>query len=139
MRNCKDNVSTCTLCCGACKHCTEEGCGIYENRPEMCRQFECLWKSQPFPIPINLKPNKCGAFMIFGADGAVCVNADHEDVYNYLTSSIPVNIFPFIYISISNLVKFLKFELPNIFSKLYESRKDWPNVFITYLKTWKIL
>lgn len=47
---------TCSLCCKLmavpdvtphnewCRHCTPgKGCGIYDRRPEPCRQFDCLW------------------------------------------------------------------------------------------------
>lgn len=27
-----------------CQHLTATGCGIYEFRPDVCRQYECLWK-----------------------------------------------------------------------------------------------
>ena len=46
----------CTLCCTTlavpeldkpngvrCAHLTDEGCGIYEDRPQSCRDFECAW------------------------------------------------------------------------------------------------
>ncbi len=46
----------CTLCCTTlavpeldkpngvrCVHLTDQGCGIYEDRPESCRTFECAW------------------------------------------------------------------------------------------------
>lgn len=46
----------CTFCCTAagvpelnkpagvpCEHITPEGCAIYEDRPESCRDFECAW------------------------------------------------------------------------------------------------
>lgn len=53
----KRSCGTCTLCCkvygieatqspiGAwCKHCEPgKGCGIWETRPDFCRQFHCNW------------------------------------------------------------------------------------------------
>ena len=30
-----------------CRHLVDQGCGIYENRPEACRAFECGWKTNP--------------------------------------------------------------------------------------------
>lgn len=30
-----------------CQHLTEQGCGIYETRPDVCRAFECGWKVNP--------------------------------------------------------------------------------------------
>lgn len=52
-----NSCGTCTLCCRLlavetlskpqgewCKHCTPGvGCGIYAERPEQCRIFDCLW------------------------------------------------------------------------------------------------
>jgi hypothetical protein len=26
-----------------CRHCTGNGCAVYEERPEVCRKFECYW------------------------------------------------------------------------------------------------
>jgi uncharacterized protein len=26
-----------------CRHCTSPGCGIYQRRPALCRDFACLW------------------------------------------------------------------------------------------------
>jgi hypothetical protein len=52
------SCGTCTLCCKVfevppidnkprgvwCKHCKPgKGCGIWETRPEFCRDFHCLW------------------------------------------------------------------------------------------------
>lgn len=38
------------------------GCSIYKDRPEICQQFECLWK-QTNQIPGWLKPSRCGAIL----------------------------------------------------------------------------
>jgi len=61
----------CTACCYAfpvndagkagfkkCKH--EDGkCLIYENRPQVCKDYECAWLGQP-TAPLELRPDKCG-------------------------------------------------------------------------------
>lgn len=52
----KRKCGACTLCCTTlavpeldkpngvrCVHLTDEGCGIYEDRPPSCRTFECAW------------------------------------------------------------------------------------------------
>jgi uncharacterized protein len=57
MRSCGD----CSLCCKLlaidaehapeiakpantwCKHCAKPGCGIYDRRPQLCRDFQCEW------------------------------------------------------------------------------------------------
>ena len=38
------------------------GCGIYNDRPEVCRNYKCLWLSQE-QIPDYYRPDKCG--MVF--------------------------------------------------------------------------
>lgn len=62
---------TCTQCCktmfvpeiakpsGAnCTHCVARtGCGIYETRPDSCRQFACLWLLLP-DMPHRLRPDQ---------------------------------------------------------------------------------
>lgn len=50
----------CTVCCvwpainkpeiqkqsgAACRHCTAQGCGIYESRPPICRSYYCAWRT----------------------------------------------------------------------------------------------
>ena len=73
---------TCTACCEgwinakvkgkklrpykACKHCTSKGCGIYLSRPARpCRSFKCGWLKQPSPLPDHMRPNECGAIIVF--------------------------------------------------------------------------
>ncbi len=65
----------CTACCKImkvreldkpanvwCQHCRiGSGCGIYVERPESCRVYECLWlKTQRMgrPIPPELRPDR---------------------------------------------------------------------------------
>jgi len=52
------SCGTCSLCCTVlrvdelgkragedCRHqCGEQGCGIYETRPPICRSYQCLWR-----------------------------------------------------------------------------------------------
>ena len=50
----------CTVCCtwptidkpevqkksgAVCKHCTATGCGIYETRYPICREYYCAWRA----------------------------------------------------------------------------------------------
>lgn len=63
---------SCTLCCrllnikdvnspagSSCKHCKEGvGCGIYNIRPEPCREFKCAWLQMKTATP-ELRPDKC--------------------------------------------------------------------------------
>lgn len=42
-----------------CKHLVQIGCGIYPERPPVCRRFECGWISAP-NLPESLRPDRCG-------------------------------------------------------------------------------
>ena len=72
--------STCTACCEGwlasveikmrpgkpCAHCTIGGCAIYETRPEIpCRLFSCAWLSEGEELPENMRPDQCGAIVMF--------------------------------------------------------------------------
>ena len=41
-----------------CRHC-KNGCEIYTDRPDGCRNFNCLWKRQ-LQIPEAFRPDRCG-------------------------------------------------------------------------------
>ena len=75
MRQCGE----CTACCEgwvsakeldmwagqACKHRTESGCGIYEDRPQdPCRTFQCGWLNGTLPEDESFRPDKCGAILL---------------------------------------------------------------------------
>lgn len=50
----------------ACRHCTAAGCAIYENRPqEPCRSFVCAWLQPGSPLPEDMRPDRCGAIVVF--------------------------------------------------------------------------
>lgn len=63
---------SCSLCCKVlavpelekpgntwCKDCNKSGgCAIYESRPSICRDFQCLWL-QFDDMPDELQPNRC--------------------------------------------------------------------------------
>ena len=70
-RECGD----CNLCCKLpridnfkgeyewCKHCdVGVGCKIYESRPKICKDFQCMWKAGK--IEEDLKPNKVGFYIV---------------------------------------------------------------------------
>ena len=40
----------------SCTFLKDNGCSIYESRPDGCRAFQCLWKTD-LSIPEHLKPN----------------------------------------------------------------------------------
>jgi hypothetical protein len=48
-----------------CPHCTGTGCGIYAKRPEVCRDWHCLWR-RIAELPDYLRPDKCG--VVFSID-----------------------------------------------------------------------
>lgn len=69
------NCDGCTACCKVlkireldkpghvwCQHCKIGiGCQIYEERPESCRVYECIWlqtQRMTRPIPFDLRPDK---------------------------------------------------------------------------------
>ncbi len=75
---------TCTLCCKLmyipeldkpagewCKHVDpQKGCKIYEDRPNVCRGFECVWlqaqkrERDNMMKTADLRPNKCKAVIV---------------------------------------------------------------------------
>jgi len=62
-----------------CKNLCASGCSVYENRPNVCRKFECLWlKSQRGnrPMPKELRPDKAGAFLTDNDEGAIRVHVE---------------------------------------------------------------
>jgi hypothetical protein len=83
---------SCTMCCSAleidelkkpagpaCANCiTTGGCAIYQSRPKVCRDFECLWLTER-ALPSNMRPDRIGAIMMEDDDTgeyrAVCAPA----------------------------------------------------------------
>jgi uncharacterized protein len=83
------SCGACTMCCKVleiehfekpagrlCMHCRpEHGCSAYADRPQVCRDYECLWLTER-DIPIALNPNKLGALLMEDPDSdeyqAVC-------------------------------------------------------------------
>lgn len=72
-RECGD----CTACCNGtligeahghkfgygkpCIYLSQQGCSIYEDRPEGCKKYQCAWTQHLFPD--WMQPNKCGAMI----------------------------------------------------------------------------
>jgi Fe-S-cluster containining protein len=59
-----------------CVHCElGKGCGIYEKRPDVCREYECLWLTER-DLSVSLKPERIGALLMEDPDSdeyqAVC-------------------------------------------------------------------
>jgi len=72
---------TCTACCEgwlsadeldmrpgrACRHCTQQGCAIYQNRPEdPCVRFQCGWLVEGSPLPDEMRPDRSGVIVLLG-------------------------------------------------------------------------
>jgi len=70
-RDCGD----CTVCCTwptidkpeiqkesgvTCKHCTAQGCGIYETRYPICRTYFCAWRCMDM-FDDSWRPDRSGA------------------------------------------------------------------------------
>jgi hypothetical protein len=79
----------CSLCCKVleieefakpagdlCEHCLHgQGCAVYEDRPQVCHDYECLWKGDRTLGP-QLRPDRVGTILMEDPDSdeyrAVC-------------------------------------------------------------------
>lgn len=77
-----NHCGTCTACCRVfnipefskpagkwCEHCAiGKGCKIYEARPQVCRDYKCLWllsqEKGAAKLPDDLRPDRCK--VVFG-------------------------------------------------------------------------
>ena len=79
VRECGD----CTDCCtwlainkpevqkqpgATCKHCTGAGCGIYETRYPICRDYYCAWRGMDI-FDESWRPDRSGVFAYVETDG----------------------------------------------------------------------
>jgi len=71
-----------------CEHCLSSGsggCGIYASRPQVCHDYECLWKGDRHMSP-RLRPDRTGTILMEDPDSdeyrAVC---DPEKPFAWLT------------------------------------------------------
>jgi len=83
------NCGTCVMCCKVldidefkkpagvlCQNCASGGgCSIYATRPQVCRDYECLWLTER-SYPMTLKPDRVGTILMDDPDSdeyhAVC-------------------------------------------------------------------
>ena len=83
------SCGSCMMCCTAleivefkkppgrpCVNCVASGgCAIYAARPNVCREFECLWLTER-ALPQNMRPDRIGTILMEDADSdeyrAVC-------------------------------------------------------------------
>lgn len=75
------SCGTCTLCCKVleidelqkkagvwCADCLpNHGCAIYSRRPDVCRDYECLWLTER-SLPQTLKPERTGTILMEDAE-----------------------------------------------------------------------
>jgi len=47
-----------------CQHCRSSGCGIYESRPDICRDYRCAWKYASWLRP-DMRPDRSGIVIDF--------------------------------------------------------------------------
>jgi hypothetical protein len=105
MNTCGD----CILCCKLmgvaelgkkrmewCPHVAKgRGCGVYELRPQSCREFQCVWlwsqSNGPTPMPANLKPSVSGVVLDIASDGKSLVA--HYNTGVSPTDDTPINRF----------------------------------------------
>lgn len=96
-----DICGTCTMCCknlsigdefrGAkfrkpagkwCPHCAVGiGCGVYAERPETCRTFQCVYHeavTHDETIDPELRPDRCGVVLSGTTDGNLVASCDRS-------------------------------------------------------------
>lgn len=60
-----------------CPHCTKKSCKIYDERPDDCREFNCVWMMTD--LPDNLRPDRCGFVLsTTDADDVIQVNINPD-------------------------------------------------------------
>lgn len=42
-----------------CMHCTGKGCGVYDSRPQVCRDWDCVWRRID-SMPMETRPDHLG-------------------------------------------------------------------------------
>ena len=96
----------CTMCCITpripelnkpervkCTHCTTK-CNIYEERPNVCRTFQCVWSTSDWDI--SRRPDKCGVIIekLEGFLFAMCNRAEwlklHNEFKRFTDLGIPI-------------------------------------------------
>lgn len=65
-----------------CRHCLEgQGCAVYAARPQLCRDFLCLWMTDP-GVPEAWQPLR-SKMLVYqqGPQLTVLVDPDHPDIW----------------------------------------------------------
>jgi Fe-S-cluster containining protein len=63
-----------------CEHLQDGKCSIYSDRPEVCRAFSCVWKSNF--CDDSLKPDKSGAVAKWSEEGKLTILPIDRQVKN---------------------------------------------------------
>src|SRR5262249_25298961 len=63
-----------------CPHCAKPGCKIWETRPQVCRDFQCVWLASP-TMPNKYRPDKVKMY--------VCRTNDPEIMQVFVDPSFP--------------------------------------------------
>ena len=59
-----------------CQSCTKKACAIYDDRPDDCRAFNCVWLKVE-KLPEEFRPDRCGFVLTTTErDDVVQVNID---------------------------------------------------------------
>jgi hypothetical protein len=71
-----------------CPHCDKSsGCTVYAERPQSCRDFECVWlqsQSKPDPMPADARPDRCKVVLDVAQHGKALiahVDRDYPDAW----------------------------------------------------------
>jgi hypothetical protein len=73
-----------------------QGCTIYEDRPKLCQQFECVWLIDP-TVPDALKPSESNLIIMPGPEAhAVIVHGRgvsdaHQEMYDEWLANRPAS------------------------------------------------
>src|SRR5438128_2317660 len=59
-----------------CSHQCDSGCDIYENRPDTCRGYACLWQLGILEGDERRRPDKLGVIFDFRVEGSEYVRAE---------------------------------------------------------------
>ena len=82
-RECGECTACCTWLVGesygiffgngkSCKFLKCDGCSIYEERPKVCRKYQCAWSQEI--LPFDMRPDKCNFIVsVEERDGNNCL------------------------------------------------------------------
>ena len=75
-----------------CPHLADKGCGIYQQRPESCRRFRCVWHMEP-SWPQTWRPERSGLLCLReeiddGLSAALVYEIERDAIARPTTKSI---------------------------------------------------